>query len=59
MNVTVGPSGALAVEPPLSRPGDHILFVAEQNLIVALTACSALQSNNYAFKPIHYEIIDI
>jgi uncharacterized protein YcgI (DUF1989 family) len=24
------------------------------DLIVALTACSALQSNNYAFKPIHY-----
>ena len=28
------------------------------DLIVALTACSALQSNNYAFKPIHYRIED-
>lgn len=56
MNVVVAPDGALTVEPPLSRAGDHILFEAEQDLIVALTACSALQSNNYAFKPIHYEI---
>ena len=58
MNVTVDQDGVLAVEPPKSRAGDHILFEAEQDLIVALTACSALQSNNYAFKPIRYEIIE-
>jgi uncharacterized protein len=58
MNVTIDKDGGLAVEPPKSRAGDHILFEAELDLIVALTACSALQSNNYAFKPIHYEIID-
>ena len=56
MNVTIDGEGRLKVEPPLSRAGDHILFQAEQDLIVALTACSALQSNNYAFKPIRYEI---
>lgn len=57
MNVTVdGQSGALRVEPPLSRAGDHVVFVAEQDLIIGLTACSALQSNNYAFKPIQYEV---
>jgi len=27
------------------------------DLIIGLTACSALQSNNHAFKPIHYEIL--
>ena len=58
MNVTIDAEGALAVEPPLSRAGDHIVFEAEQDLIMALTACSALESNNYAFKPIHYEICD-
>jgi hypothetical protein len=58
MNVTIDADGRLTVEPPLSRAGDHIVFEAEQDLIVALTACSALQSNNYAFKPIRYEIID-
>jgi len=58
MNVVVAGDGALTVEPPLSRAGDHVLFEAEQDLIVALTACSALQSNNYAFKPIHYQVED-
>lgn len=56
MNVVVAGDGSLTVEPPLSRAGDHVLFEAEQDLIVALTACSALQSNNHAFKPIHYRV---
>lgn len=57
MNVTVdGRSGELRVEPPLSKAGDYVVFEAEQDLIVGLTACSALQSNNYAFKPIHYVV---
>ncbi len=56
MNVVVEVGGAIAVRPPLSRAGDHILFEAELDLIVGLTACSAPQSNNFAFKPIHYEI---
>ncbi len=57
MNVQVdGETGELKVDPPKSKAGDHILFEAEMDLIVALTACSALQSNNYAFKPIHYAV---
>ena len=57
MNVPVnGETGALTVEAPLSKAGDHITFLAEEDLVVGLTACSALQSNNYAFKPIHYRI---
>jgi uncharacterized protein YcgI (DUF1989 family) len=57
MNVNVdGRTGELRVEPPLSKAGDYVVFEAEQDLIVGLTACSALQSNNYAFKPIHYVV---
>ncbi|KQQ31349.1 urea carboxylase-associated protein [Methylobacterium sp. Leaf123] len=57
MHVTVdGLSGEIAVRPPLSRAGDRVSFVAETDLVVGLTACSALQSNNFSFKPIHYEI---
>ena len=57
MNVVVnGETGELKVEPPLSRAGDRVTFEAETDLIIGLTACSALQSNNNAFKPIHYEI---
>ena len=58
MNVVVAADGALTVEPPLSRAGDHVLFEAEQDLIISLTACSALQSNNHAFKPIHYQVVE-
>jgi hypothetical protein len=57
MNVTVdGQTGALKVEPPLSRAGDRVTFEAETDLVIGLTACSALQSNNGSFKPIAYEI---
>ena len=57
MNVTVdSESGALSVEAPLSRAGDSIRFRACEDVIIGLTACSALQSNNGSFKPILYEI---
>jgi len=57
MNVAVdGRTGALTVEPPLSKAGDRLVLQAEMDLIIGLTACSALQSNNFAFKPIHYSI---
>lgn len=57
MNVRVdGETGQLTVAPPLSRAGDQIVFEAEMDLIIGLSACSALQSNNFAFKPIHYEV---
>jgi len=57
MNVEIdNKSGKLTVLPPLSRAGDFIVFRAEMDLIVALTACSAPQSNNWSFKPIDYEV---
>lgn len=57
MNVQVsGPRCEIKVLPPLSRAGDCAQFRAEMDLIVGLTACSAGQSNNFAFKPIHYRI---
>ena len=57
MNVPVdGATGTFTVEPPLSRAGDSIVFEAAMDLIIGLTACSALQSNNGSFKPIHYRV---
>ena len=57
MNVPVdGATGAFTVEPPLSKAGDFIRFRAEMDLVMALTACSALQSNGGSFKPIQYRI---
>ncbi len=57
MNVPVdGATGELRVEPPLSKAGDHIVFEAQMDLVIGLTACSALQSNNGSFKPIHWQV---
>ncbi|WP_394000118.1 DUF1989 domain-containing protein [Luteimonas sp. WGS1318] len=57
MHVTVdGASGQVAVLPPLSGPGDFIRLRAEMPLVVAMTACSAGQSNNFSYKPIDYRI---
>lgn len=57
MNVPVnGETGTFTVEPPLSRAGDHIVFEAEQDLVIGLTACSAPLSNGGSFKPIAYRI---
>jgi uncharacterized protein len=56
MNADLAPSGEIKVMPPLNKAGDVIEFVAEMDLIVGLTACSAELSNNWRFKPIDYEI---
>lgn len=58
MNVHFSADGTLSVHPPTSKPGDYVLFEAQMDLIVGLTACSAEQSNNYAFKPIQWELSD-
>lgn len=57
MNVQFNQDGKLSVDPPKSKAGDYVLFEAQMDLIVALTACSAEDSNNGSFKPIHYDII--
>lgn len=57
MNVPVnGETGAISVEPPLSKAGDRIVFRAEMDLVIGLTACSAPLSNGGSFKPIRYEV---
>lgn len=58
MNVIVQPNGELRIDPPPSKAGDYIVFRAEMDLFVGVTACSAEKSNNYSFKPIDVEIYD-
>jgi uncharacterized protein YcgI (DUF1989 family) len=58
MNVPVdGETGVVKVLPPLSKAGDKIVFEAKMDLVIGLTACSALQSNGGSFKPIEWEIL--
>ena len=49
-------TGEIEVRPPLSKPGDFIRLRALMDMTVALTACSAGQSNNFAYKPIDWAI---
>ncbi len=57
MNVQWDQNGNLSVEPPLSKAGDYLLLEAKMDLLIGITACSAEDSNNGSFKPIHYEIL--
>jgi uncharacterized protein YcgI (DUF1989 family) len=57
MNVDLSRDGTIAVRAPLSKAGDFVVIEALEDLIVGLTACSALQSNNGSFKPIGYELL--
>lgn len=56
MNVQFDTNGKLSVDPPTSKAGDYIRLQAQMDLLVALTACSAEDSNGGTFKPIHYYI---
>lgn len=57
MNVPVdNDTGRLEVLPPRSRAGDRIVFRAEMDLVIGLTACSAPASNGGSFKPIQYRV---
>lgn len=58
MHVSVDAStGEFSVLPPLSKAGDFVRLRAEMPLVVAMTACSAGQSNNFCFKPIDFRVI--
>ncbi len=50
-------TGEIRVLPPLSKAGDFIRLRAEMPLVVAMSACSAGQSNNFSFKPIDFQVI--
>jgi uncharacterized protein YcgI (DUF1989 family) len=56
MNVEFDKMGKISVLPPKSKAGEFTKFKAEMDLIIALTACSAGQSNNFNYKPIGYKI---
>jgi len=58
MHVAVdGETGKISVRPPKSKAGDYIIIEAHMDLIIGMTACSAEMSNNYAFKPIGYQVL--
>ncbi|GGD10162.1 DUF1989 domain-containing protein [Aquisalinus flavus] len=57
MHVAVDPgTSAIKVLPPLSKAGQQIVFRAEMDLIIGMTACSAGESNNFSYKPIDFQV---
>ena len=53
MNIPVKSQGTLSFEPPLSQPGDHVLFRADMDCVVAFSACpqDMLPINGVACTP--------
>lgn len=58
MNVQFDERGKLTVLKPTTRPGDHVVLKALEDLVIGLTACSAEDSNGGTFTPIQYELLD-
>jgi uncharacterized protein YcgI (DUF1989 family) len=56
MHARISDSGEIDILPPLSNPGDYIEMRAEKDLIIGISACSALESNNYTFSQIMLEV---
>src|SRR5712692_9196543 len=61
MNIPVTDSERLAIEPPLSRPGDHVLLRALMDAIVVFSACpmdvTPINGPDRTPKPVHFEVV--
>jgi uncharacterized protein YcgI (DUF1989 family) len=58
MNGRVDENGHYTFNTPLSKKGDYIDFLAEMDVLVAISACPETESaiNDYAAKPLKIEI---
>ena len=54
MNCPVSPDGSWSIVVPVSKPGDHVEFVAEMDLVVSLSNCPQDKNacNAGALKPL-------
>ena len=55
MNIEFAHDGSYKIHPPSSKAGDHIIFKAEMDLVIAVSACSAGAANNHSFSPVGVE----
>ena len=56
MRVDVGPDGRLTILPPTVTVGQGVTFLAERDLLVAVTACPAAKANGGRTLPLGVEI---
>jgi uncharacterized protein YcgI (DUF1989 family) len=59
MNVIPTPAGGIEIRPGLSRAGDHLDLIAEVDLLVGVTSCSAEMCNNGTLAPIDVELFEV
>jgi uncharacterized protein YcgI (DUF1989 family) len=61
MNIPVSGNEAIAIAPPLSRPGDHVLLRALVDLVLVLSACpmdvTPINGEDRTPRPVHYEVL--
>jgi hypothetical protein len=61
MNIPVSDSERIAIEPPLSRPGDHVLLRALMDAIVVVSACpmdvTPINGPDRTPKAVHFEVV--
>ena len=62
MNIPWTEDGRLTLEAPLTEPGDHVLFRAEMDAVVAFSACpqDILPINGRARQPTeaHFQVLE-
>ncbi|MBR45857.1 MAG: aminomethyltransferase [Rhodospirillaceae bacterium] len=62
MNIPVTAEGKVSFEPPVSKPGDHVVLRAERDAVVAFSCCpqDVLPINGTDCVPqeCHFEILD-
>lgn len=61
MNIPWQPSGAIAFDPPLSKPGDYVVWQAELDCIAVMSCCpqDILDINNRNTVEAHYEVLEV
>jgi uncharacterized protein YcgI (DUF1989 family) len=61
MNIPVETAGTLSFEPPVSLPGDYVLFRAEMQCVIAFSACpqDLVPINGVACAPTeaHFQVL--
>jgi uncharacterized protein YcgI (DUF1989 family) len=61
MNIPVSDSQRVGIEPPLSRPGDHVVLRALMDLVLVFSACPMdivpINGEDRTPKPVHLEIL--
>ncbi len=63
MNIPVSGNQRLAIEPPLSRPGDYIVLRALIDCVVILSACPMdvvpINGPDCTPRPVHYAVLGV